>query len=79
MAREDKATKNEVDASSPLYPFSKGPGRFWDSNGLRNWKKTGFAMPGTADLDEDSREIIKEYVRNNYYWYDSFLRSTVVV
>ena len=32
-------------------------------------------MPGSADLDDESRETIKEYVRNNYYWYDIPLRT----
>lgn len=47
----------------------KDTGRFYTSEDLKDWKKAGFAMPGNAELDEDSREIVKEYVRNNYYWW----------
>ena len=58
-----------MNVNSELYPFRKDSKSFYTSNDLRDWKKAGFAMPGSADLDDESREIIKEYVRNNYYWY----------
>ena len=58
-----------MNASTPLYPFFKSSRDFWNSSDVEDWKKVGFAMPGSAELDDESREIIKEYVRSNYYWY----------
>ena len=58
-----------MNINSDLYPFFKKSKNFHTSKDLMDWKKAGFAMPGSADLDDESREIIKEYVRNNYYWY----------
>ena len=69
------AEKGEVNIDSKLYPFIKSSKSFYTSNDLRDWKKARFAMPGSADLDDESRETIKEYVRNNYYWYDIPLRT----
>lgn len=67
------AKDGEVNVASELYPFFKDTKNFYNSNDLRDWKKVGFAMPGSSDLNEESREIIKEYVRDNYYWYALFV------
>ena len=57
----------DIYSKSELYPFMKDTGKFYTSEDLKDWKKAGFAVPGNAELDEDSREIVKEHVRNNYY------------
>lgn len=54
--------------TSPLRPFSKNATEFYNSADLRDWKTLGFAMPGNHDLDEDGREIVKQYLRDVYYW-----------
>ena len=42
---------------------------YWNSSDVEDGKKVGFAIPGSVGLDDDGREIIKEYLRSNYYWY----------
>ncbi|KAK4695524.1 hypothetical protein P7C71_g2239, partial [Lecanoromycetidae sp. Uapishka_2] len=43
------------------------PDKFVAKDDVQDWKKVGFATPGNLDLDEDGREIVKAYVRDNYY------------
>ena len=69
----------EVNASSPLYPFFKDPKDFWNSSDVEDWKKVGFAIPGSTGLDDDGREIVKEYLRSNYYWYVKTSLGTILV
>ena len=54
--------------SSPLQPFRKNATDFYTSADMKDWKRLGFATPGSNDLDEDGREIVKQYLRDNYYW-----------
>ena len=53
------AEKGNVNIDSELYPFFKSWKSFYTSNDLRD-KKAGFDMPGSADLDDESRGIIKK-------------------
>lgn len=67
-----------VNASSPLYPFAKGSKNFWNSSDVEDWKQVGFAIPGSTGLDDEGREIIKEYLRSNYYWYVNSLSEIML-
>ena len=55
--------------NSPLQPFRKNATEFYNSVDLKDWKRLGYAMPGSQDLDEDGKEIVKQYLRDTYYWW----------
>ena len=67
-----------MNASSPLYPFFKDSQNFWNSSDVEDWKHVGFAIPGSTGLDDEGREIIKEYLRSNYYWYVKTLSGLIL-
>ena len=54
--------------TSPLFPFRKSEKEFYNSADLQDWKNLGFAMPGSRDLNDEGKEIVKQYLRDTYYW-----------
>ena len=57
-------------ADDELKPFRKGTGKdsCFTSNDVRDWTKTGFAVPGDRKLDSEGRDQIALYLRDTYYW-----------
>ena len=58
-----------VFADDQLFPFKKNKdGTCWTSTEIRDWKATGFAVPGNQKLDAKGTKALAQYLRDTYYW-----------
>lgn len=58
-------------SSTELYPFRRTNGQtseFYNSDDLRDWKKLGFAIPGSQDITEEGVAALETYLFEYYNW-----------
>ncbi|KAK4958258.1 hypothetical protein LTR10_004684 [Elasticomyces elasticus] len=74
QAKRDTTDENGnpmVLGADQLYPFREtADGACYTSieAAVRDWKGTGFAVPGVADLNQAGRDQVAVYLRDTYYW-----------
>jgi tyrosinase len=55
-------------ADDQLYPFKKNSDECYTSADIRDWKNTGFAVPGDQELTPEGVKKVEQYLRDTYYW-----------
>ena len=57
-------------ADDELFPFTKDSNtkKCYTSTDVKDWTKSGFAVPGDQDLGETGQKAVAQYLRDTYYW-----------